>query len=107
LASTTRSAADCSSETTNFALASLMSGGTPSTTTQVQGYECVSTGDNGMLNQAMPPSWTDNTDPNVAFDTKGRAYQVARAPESAACSNQIWISVMTSCSSMPEQIAGR
>ena len=22
------------------------------------------------------PSWTDNTDPNVAFDTKGRAYQV-------------------------------
>ena len=30
----------------------------------------------GVLNQAMPPSWTDNTDPNVAFDTKGRAYQV-------------------------------
>jgi len=24
----------------------------------------------------MPPSWTHNTDPNVAFDTKGRAYQV-------------------------------
>ena len=44
---------------------------TPSTTTQVQGYDCVSTG-----TQAMPPSWTDNTDPNVAFDTKGRAYQV-------------------------------
>src|SRR3954463_7555615 len=37
---------------------------------QVQGYDCVSTG-----TQAMPPSWTDNTDPNVAFDTKGRAYQ--------------------------------
>ena len=53
-----------------------MPGGTPSTTTQVQGYDCVSTGDNGMLNQAMPPSWTDNTDPNVAFDTRGRAYQV-------------------------------
>ena len=35
---------------------------TPSTTTQVQGYDCVSTG-----TQAMPPSWTDNTDPNVAF----------------------------------------
>ena len=23
----------------------------------------------------MPPSWTDVTDPNVAFDTKGRVYQ--------------------------------
>jgi hypothetical protein len=23
----------------------------------------------------MPPSWTNLTDPNVAFDTKGRAYQ--------------------------------
>ena len=22
----------------------------------------------------MPPSWTNDTDPNVAFDTKGRAY---------------------------------
>src|SRR3954469_6403578 len=36
---------------------------------QVQGYDCVSTG-----TQAMPPSWTNNTDPNVDFDTKGRAY---------------------------------
>jgi hypothetical protein len=54
-----------------------MPGGTPSTTTQVQGYDCVSTATaQGVLNQAMPPSWTDNTDPNVAFDTKGRAYQV-------------------------------
>ena len=48
-----------------------MPGATPSTTTQVQGYDCVSTG-----TQAMPPSWTNNTDPNVAFDTQGRAYQV-------------------------------
>jgi hypothetical protein len=45
--------------------------GEPPTTTQVQGYDCVSTG-----TQAMPPSWTNNTDPNVAFDTRGRAYQV-------------------------------
>ena len=45
--------------------------GQPPTTTQVQGYDCVSTG-----TQAMPPSWTNNTDPNVAFDTQGRAYQV-------------------------------
>jgi hypothetical protein len=37
---------------------------------QVQGYDCVSTG-----TQAMPPSWTNNTDPNVDFDTQGRAYQ--------------------------------
>ena len=38
---------------------------------QVQGYECTTVG-----TQAMPPSWTHNTDPNVAFDTRGRAYQV-------------------------------
>ena len=38
---------------------------------QVQGYECTTVG-----TQAMPPSWTHNTDPNVAFDTQGRAYQV-------------------------------
>jgi hypothetical protein len=37
----------------------------------VQGYECVSTG-----TQEMPPSWMNNTDPNVDFDTRGRAYQV-------------------------------
>jgi hypothetical protein len=38
---------------------------------QVQGYDCISTG-----TQAMPPSWTNNTDPNADFDTKGRVYQV-------------------------------
>jgi hypothetical protein len=46
-------------------------GGTPVDNNQVQGYDCISTG-----TQDMPPSWTDNTDPNVDFDTKGRAYQV-------------------------------
>jgi hypothetical protein len=45
-------------------------GGTPAGDNQVQGYDCVSTG-----TQAMPPSWTNLTDPNVAFDTKGRVYQ--------------------------------
>jgi hypothetical protein len=45
-------------------------GGTPSGNNQVQGYDCVSTG-----TQAMPPSWTDTTDPNVDFDTQGRVYQ--------------------------------
>jgi hypothetical protein len=44
--------------------------GQPILNNQVQGYDCVSTG-----TQAMPPSWTDVTDPNVAFDTKGRVYQ--------------------------------
>jgi hypothetical protein len=45
-------------------------GGKPTGDNQVQGYDCVSTG-----TQAMPPSWTDVTDPNVAFDTEGRVYQ--------------------------------
>jgi hypothetical protein len=45
-------------------------GGTPSGNNQVQGYDCVSTG-----TQEMPPSWTDTTDPNTDFDTKGRVYQ--------------------------------
>ena len=45
-------------------------GGMPGGNNQVQGYDCVSTG-----TQAMPPSWTDVTDPNVAFDTQGRVYQ--------------------------------
>jgi hypothetical protein len=44
--------------------------GTPVSDNQVQGYDCVSTG-----TQAMPPSWTNMTDPNVAFDTQGRVYQ--------------------------------
>src|SRR5829696_4484240 len=45
--------------------------GKPAGSNIVQGYECVSTG-----TQEMPPSWTNNTDPNVAFDSRGRAYQV-------------------------------
>jgi hypothetical protein len=45
--------------------------GTPSASNIVQGYECISTG-----TQAIPPSWMNNTDPNVDFDTQGRAYQV-------------------------------
>jgi hypothetical protein len=43
-----------------------MPGGSPSSNNQVQGYDCVSTG-----TQEMPPSWTDTTDPNVDFDTRG------------------------------------
>jgi hypothetical protein len=56
----------------NFHLGSYtISNGTVAGNNQVQGYECTTTG-----TQAMPPSWTNNTDPNVAFDTRGRAYQV-------------------------------
>src|SRR3989441_941281 len=45
--------------------------GIPSGNNQIQGYDCLSTG-----TQNMPPSWTDTTDPNLDFDTKGRVYQV-------------------------------
>src|SRR5439155_8161374 len=34
--------------------------------TVVQGYDCTTVG-----TQAMPPSWTNTTDPNVDFDTQG------------------------------------
>ncbi len=44
--------------------------GTAVATNQVQGYECTTVG-----TQDMPPSWTDNTDPNGDFDTTGRVYQ--------------------------------
>jgi hypothetical protein len=37
----------------------------------IPGYDCVTTG-----TQDMPPSWTNNTDPNVDFDSQHRAYQV-------------------------------
>jgi hypothetical protein len=56
----------------NFHLGSYaIPNGSPGANTQIPGYDCISTG-----TQAMPPSWTNNTDPNVAFDTRGRAYQV-------------------------------
>ena len=47
-----------------------MPGGAPAGNVQIPGYDCVSTG-----TQDMPPSWTNDTDPNVDFDTQGRAYQ--------------------------------
>jgi hypothetical protein len=55
----------------NFHLGSYtMPNGTPVSNSQVTGYDCISTG-----SQASPPSWTNNTDPNVDFDTQGRVYQ--------------------------------
>jgi hypothetical protein len=44
-------------------------GGTPAGSNQVQGYECTTVG-----TQEMPPSWTNNTDPNVDWDTQRRVY---------------------------------
>src|SRR6476620_7093433 len=46
-------------------------GGTPAGNSMITGYDCISTG-----SQEMPPSWTNDTDPNVDFDTQGRAYQI-------------------------------
>src|SRR5436190_2986781 len=55
----------------NFHLgAYTINNGAVTSANQVQGYDCVSTG-----TQAMPPSWTNSTDPNADFDTKGRLYQ--------------------------------
>jgi hypothetical protein len=45
--------------------------GVPAGNNIIQGYECVSTG-----TQQMPPSWMNNTDPTVEFDTQGRAYSL-------------------------------
>src|SRR5260370_4481926 len=45
-------------------------GGAPAGNNQVQGFDCLSTG-----TQAIPPTWTNTTDPNVAWDTQGRVYQ--------------------------------
>ena len=42
----------------------------------IQGYDCSTTETTpGVLNQDMPPSWTNTTDPNVGFDSQGRVYQ--------------------------------
>jgi hypothetical protein len=46
--------------------------GTAGQNTFLPGYDCVTTG-----SQDMPPSWTNNTDPNVDFDSQGRAYSIS------------------------------
>ena len=40
----------------------------------VNGFDCVTAG-----TQAMPPSWTNVTDPNLAWDTRGRIHQLVLA----------------------------
>jgi hypothetical protein len=60
----------------NFYLGSYAINGTQHSNNIVQGYDCSTTETTpGVLNQSMPPSWTNTTDPNVGFDTKGRVYQ--------------------------------
>jgi len=60
----------------NFYLGSYNIKGSANSNTIVQGYDCSTTESTaGVLNQTMPPSWTNTTDPNVGFDTKGRVYQ--------------------------------
>ncbi len=60
----------------NFYLGSYNINGRKHTNNIVQGYDCSTTETTpGVLNQNMPPSWTNTTDPNVAFDTTGRVYQ--------------------------------
>jgi len=50
-------------------------GGTYEGSSMVTGYDCISTG-----SQNMPPSWTNNTDPNAAFDSQGRLYASNNGP---------------------------
>ncbi len=60
----------------NFYLGSYNINGSAHSDNIIQGYDCSTTGTTpGVLNQSMPPSWTNTTDPNVGFDTKGRVYQ--------------------------------
>ena len=60
----------------NFYLGSYNINGSAHSDNIVQGYDCSTTETTpGVLNQSMPPSWTNTTDPNVGFDTKGRVYQ--------------------------------
>jgi hypothetical protein len=60
----------------NFYLGSYAINGATHSNNIVQGYDCSTTETTpGVLNQNMPPSWTNTTDPNVGFDTQGRVYQ--------------------------------
>ena len=54
-------------------------------TNQVQGYECTTVG-----TQDMPPSWTNNTDPNVDFDTGDAGRAPVRAYQTTLPFNAFW-----------------
>src|SRR5258708_6999057 len=60
----------------NFYLGSYNINGPSHSNNIVQGYDCSTTeATPGVLNQNMPPSWTNTTHPNLGFDTQGRVYQ--------------------------------
>jgi hypothetical protein len=60
--------------------------GTPVASNQVQGYECTTLGNT----QEMPPSWTNNTDPNVDFDTGDAGRAPVRAYQTTLPFNAFW-----------------
>src|SRR5438105_11123118 len=62
--------------------------GSPVANNQVQGYECTTV--DGPDPQAMPPSWEDNTDPNVDFDTGALGTQPVRAYMTTLPFNAFW-----------------
>jgi hypothetical protein len=49
-----------------------MPNGSPDGNVQMPGFDCLSNGGT----QAMPPDWTNNTDPNHDWDTQGRVYEL-------------------------------
>jgi hypothetical protein len=49
-----------------------MPNGSPDGNVQMPGFDCISNGGT----QAMPPDWTNNTDPNNDWDTQGRVYEL-------------------------------
>jgi hypothetical protein len=59
--------------------------GTPAGNNQVQGYECTTVG-----TQDMPPSWTNNTDPNADFDTGALGTQPVRVYQTTLPFNAFW-----------------
>jgi hypothetical protein len=59
--------------------------GSPVANNQVQGYECTTVG-----TQDMPPSWEDNTDPNVDFDTGALGTKPVRAYMTTLPFNAFW-----------------
>ena len=64
--------------------------GSPVSNNQIQGYDCVSTGTGGQLNQNMPPSWTDTTDPNLDFDTGNGGTAPVRVYQTMLPFNAFW-----------------
>ena len=65
-------------------------GGKVTATNQVQGYDCATGNPDGSFTQDMPPSWTNNTDPNVDFDTGDAGREPVRAYQATLPFNAFW-----------------